>query len=113
MAFSHDPASVLFCHRSQSPQQTENNGPVRIVSSSVTSKRGFRYHGGRTMNPDPTLGTSGIWIRFSQYTKQNSTIMSSAVVKYSPATSFPRSAPSRRAFQELLMGTPAAAAPRD
>src|SRR6266536_5867699 len=57
MAFSHDPTSVLCCHRSQSPQQTENNRPARIVSSSVTSKRGFRYHGGRTMNPDLTFST--------------------------------------------------------
>src|SRR5216684_2011792 len=113
MAFSHDPASVLFCHRSQNPQQTENNSPARIVSSSVTSKRGFRYHGGRTMNPDLTFGTSGIWIRFSQYTKQNSTTTSSAVVKYRPATSPRRRAPSRHVFQALLMGTPAAAARRD
>src|SRR5205823_4071011 len=88
------------------PKQTENNRPARIVSNSVTSKRGFRYHGGRTMNPDPAFGTSGNWIRFSQYTKQHSSTMSSAVVKYSPATSPPRSAPSSRAFQALLMGTP-------
>src|ERR1035437_756917 len=80
-AFSHDSVSFLCCHRSQSPQQTENNRPARIVSRSVTSKRGFRYHGGKTMNPAPAVGTSGIGIRFSQHKKQNSTTTSSAVVK--------------------------------
>src|SRR6266545_3442951 len=114
MAVSHDPVSVLLRHRFHSPQHTENNRPARIVSSSVTSNLGFWYHGGITMKPEAALlDASGIWIRCSQYTKQNSTTISIAVVKYNPTTSPWRNTPSSRTFQALLMGTPVHAGPRD